>query len=246
MPAVLEIRAIADCCYQRGCGLGTNPADPGDPWADLAVFEDRLNLLIESPDVIVDLEHEGVQAGDDVPHHWCQLLVGRRQDFWNELLRSRGPDCERDPAVEQEPAHLADHCGAMIYQPLARTVQSLDIWLLERLLRHKAPVSLLQCGTNRLGITGIVLLASHERLYILGGDDLHGVPQPLVSPKIARLTAMAGNRILTSTVFSATTARLLGQCRNLEYDLVRRGAAASHNAIAASTTTNAPSCMGIS
>jgi hypothetical protein len=133
----------------------------------------------------------------------------------------------------------------MIYQPLARTVQSLDIWLLERLLRHKAPVSLLQCGTNRLGITGIVLLASHERLYILGGDDLHGVPQPLVSPKIARLTAMAGNRILTSTVFSATTARLLGQCRNLQYDLVRRGAAASHNAIAASTTTNAPSRMGI-
>jgi len=44
----------------------TNPADPGDPWADLAVFEDRLNLLIESPDVIVDLEHEGVQAGDGV------------------------------------------------------------------------------------------------------------------------------------------------------------------------------------
>ena len=41
-------------------------------------------------------------------------------------------------------------------------------------------------------------------------------------------------------------ARLLGQRWNLEYDLVRRGATASHNAIAVRTATNAPNRMPIS
>ena len=47
-------------------------------------------------------------------------------------------------------------------------------------------------------------------------------------------------------VFSATMARLLGQRLNLEYDLGRRGAAASHSAIAAKMVINAPSRMAVS
>ena len=54
---------------------------------------------------------------------------------------------------------------------------------------------------------------------------------------------MAGSNILTNAIFSATTAKLLGQRFNLEYDLGRRGAAASHSAIAVNTPINAPSLM---
>src|SRR5581483_1624009 len=68
-------------------------------------------------------------------------------------------------------------------------------------------------------------------------------PQPWLSPASARPTALTGRRILRSAVFNATIARLLGQRRNLAYDLARRGAAASHNAIAARTAINAPSRM---
>jgi hypothetical protein len=41
-------------------------------------------------------------------------------------------------------------------------------------------------------------------------------------------------------------ARLLGQRLNLEYDLGRRGAAASHSAIAMKTVINAPRRIAIS
>jgi hypothetical protein len=46
VPAVLEIGTIADCRYQRGCGLGANPSDLGDSLADRAGFEDRIDLSI--------------------------------------------------------------------------------------------------------------------------------------------------------------------------------------------------------
>jgi hypothetical protein len=67
------------------------------------------------------------------------------------------------------------------------------------------------------------------------------MPQPRLSPASARLTAVAGSKILTNAVFSATMTRLLGQRLNLEYDRGRRGAAASHSAIAVKTAINAPS-----
>src|SRR5712692_7805951 len=73
-----------------------------------------------------------------------------------------------------------------------------------------------------------------------GTGRLLSMPQPRLSPASARLTAVAGSKILTNAVFSATMARLLGQRLNLEYDLGRRGAAASHSAIAVKTVINAP------
>src|SRR5713226_2482769 len=66
-------------------------------------------------------------------------------------------------------------------------------------------------------------------------------PQPRLSPADAKLMAVAGSRILKSAVFSATMARLLGQRLSLEYDLGRRGIAASHNASAVKTAREAPS-----
>jgi hypothetical protein len=56
---------------------------------------------------------------------------------------------------------------------------------------------------------------------------------------------VAGSKILTNAVFSATTARLLGQRLNLEYDLARRGAAASHSAIVMNTVINAANRMAV-
>src|SRR6202050_1337134 len=71
-------------------------------------------------------------------------------------------------------------------------------------------------------------------------------PQPRFSPASARLTAVAGSRILTSAVFSATMTRLLGQRLNLEYDRGLRCAAASHSAIVLKTVINAPNRIAAS
>src|ERR1700693_423369 len=79
-----------------------------------------------------------------------------------------------------------------------------------------------------------------------GAGRLLSRPQLRLSPASARLTAVAGSKILTNAVFSATTARLLGQRLNLEYDLGRRGIAASHSAIAVRTEINAPKRMAAS
>ena len=76
-----------------------------------------------------------------------------------------------------------------------------------------------------------------------GTGRLLSRPQPRLSPASAKVTAVAGSKALTNAVFSATIARLLGQRLNLEYDLVRRGAKASHTAIAVKTVTNAPKRM---
>jgi hypothetical protein len=72
-----------------------------------------------------------------------------------------------------------------------------------------------------------------------GTGRLLSRPQPRFSPASARLTAVAGSKTLMNTVFNATIDKLLGQRRSLEYDFVRRGATASHSAIAVKIVMNA-------
>ena len=60
--AILEVGTITDRRYHRGCRFWSDPSDLRNPLADLAGLEDRIDLPIEGPDALVDLEHEGVQA----------------------------------------------------------------------------------------------------------------------------------------------------------------------------------------
>jgi len=76
-----------------------------------------------------------------------------------------------------------------------------------------------------------------------GSRRLFKRPQFRCAASNARLTAVAGSRILRSTVLSATIATLLGQRASLEYELGRRGATASHSAIVVNTPMNAPSLI---
>ncbi len=55
VPAVLEVRSVANRCYHRGCGFGTDSSDLGDPLATVAGLEDHIDLPVESLDAIVDL-----------------------------------------------------------------------------------------------------------------------------------------------------------------------------------------------
>ena len=62
MTAVLEVGAVADCRYHRGCSLRPDSPDLGYSLTDVAGFEDRRDLAIKSFDALVDLKHESVQA----------------------------------------------------------------------------------------------------------------------------------------------------------------------------------------
>src|SRR5258708_22425880 len=137
MAAVLEVGAVADGRYHCGRRLRPDSPNLGYPLTNIAGFEDRSNLAIEGFDAFVDLEHEGVQTRNDLPHHLGQLIIRRGQDLWNQSPCAGSRYRDRYPAVEQESAHLADQCGAMIDQPLPRAVERLDILLFEGLLRHE-------------------------------------------------------------------------------------------------------------
>src|SRR6266446_5003654 len=72
--AVLEVGAVADCRYHRGCSLRSDSSDLGYPLTNIAGFEDRSDLAIKSFDAFVDLKHESIQARDDLTHHISQLI----------------------------------------------------------------------------------------------------------------------------------------------------------------------------
>src|SRR5258708_7725430 len=114
VPAVIEVGAIANRRYHCGRCLRSDSANLGNSLTNVAGLEDRGDLAIESLDAIVDLEHEGVQTRDDLPHHLGQLIIRRGQDLWNQSPCAGSRDLNRYRAVEHDYAHLADQCGSMI------------------------------------------------------------------------------------------------------------------------------------
>src|SRR5450755_2617942 len=62
MPTVLEVGAVADRRYHRGRRLRPDSSDFGNPLTNVAGFEDRIDLSIESFDAFIDLQHECIQA----------------------------------------------------------------------------------------------------------------------------------------------------------------------------------------
>src|SRR4029078_9202389 len=67
----------------------------------------------------------------------------------------------------------------MIDHALASAMQSLDILLLDRLLRDERDVRLAGGGGNRFSVVAVVLLPAHKGLNILRADDLHPVAKCL-------------------------------------------------------------------
>src|SRR5579863_6394245 len=82
--AVLEVGSVADCRYHRGCCLRSYSADLANPLANVAGLEDRGDLAIKGFDAFVDLQHEGVEARNDLAQQLRKLVTRRGQDLWNE------------------------------------------------------------------------------------------------------------------------------------------------------------------
>lgn len=68
MSPIFEVASITNggdhCC----CGFGADAADPGNPLASLAGFKDRIDLLVEDADAVVDLQHKVVETANDLAH----------------------------------------------------------------------------------------------------------------------------------------------------------------------------------
>src|SRR5450759_490431 len=108
VPAVLEVSSVANRGYHCGRRLRPDSPDLGNPLANVAGLEDRVDLAIKSLNAFVDLKHEGIQARDDLAQHLRELVTRRGQDLWNQSPGSCSRYRDRNAAVEQEPAHLAD------------------------------------------------------------------------------------------------------------------------------------------
>ena len=61
----------------------------------------------------------------------------------------------------------ADDGSAATEHALAGTMQSLDVLLLNGLLRHQRDVCLARSSADRLGVIAVILLPTHEELHIL-------------------------------------------------------------------------------
>jgi hypothetical protein len=80
-------------------------------------------------------------------------------------------------ALNQKAADLVDDGGALADKPRADAVQREEIALLGRLDRDKVHGRPLHRFSDRLGIAIVVLVALEERLYVLGWDQAHVVPE---------------------------------------------------------------------
>jgi hypothetical protein len=67
MATILKVTPIADSSNHGRGGLGTHASNLSDALASLVGFEDRIYLLVEEANARIDLKHEVIETGDDLP-----------------------------------------------------------------------------------------------------------------------------------------------------------------------------------
>lgn len=104
-------------CRNHGSrGLRPGAADLSDPLASFARFEDRIDLFAEGAYALIGLEHEGLEAPNNLAHEAGKLAVRFRKDLWDWTPSPGGCHTYGNPSVEEQPAHLPDRCRTMIDQ----------------------------------------------------------------------------------------------------------------------------------
>jgi hypothetical protein len=66
MSTIFEVAAVTDCGDHCRSSLWPNTADFGDPLTGFTRPEDRVDLLVECANALINLKHEGIQATQDL------------------------------------------------------------------------------------------------------------------------------------------------------------------------------------
>src|SRR5215469_7171488 len=168
---VLELACIPDGGNHRGRRHRPDAPNASHPTARGALAEKLVDALFKLTDTRIDLVHEGEKASEDLAAELGQVVGFVSHDRRDHTTGPADRLGETDTTIKQDAAHLADQRGAMVHKPSACAVQRLGVLLLDRLLRHKSHVRLAKCRADRFRIIPVVLLASDERLHILGRND---------------------------------------------------------------------------
>jgi hypothetical protein len=163
-----ELGAVADGGYD--CS-GRQRSDTGNRHETTAGFmfacslhDQRvgfINLALQLPQLTLQLCQQHAQrSGQTV----LRIFQSARQ-------RSFGMSAslaERDPALQQQPAHLADHRRPATDPAIAHPVQRLHVQLVVALDGHKAHLRSSHGFGDRFGIDVVVLVRLHVGLHVLG------------------------------------------------------------------------------
>jgi hypothetical protein len=89
----------------------------------------RPDLAGESLDARIEPAPVSCQVLDDAQHAGREDISARRQDAWQLGAQETQPLPHRDASLQQEGADLIDDAGTLTDQPLAHTVERLQVEL---------------------------------------------------------------------------------------------------------------------
>jgi hypothetical protein len=127
MAPILELRSVPNGGYHGGHRLRADPFDPGDPLAGLGRFEHALDLLVKGSDPPIEILEEVVELTDGLARQVCQLGALAKENLRDSASRPGDTHTDGDPTIEQQAPDLAHDGSAVVHQPLAGTVERLDV-----------------------------------------------------------------------------------------------------------------------
>lgn len=100
-----------------------------------------------------------------------QLALCFCKNLGNRLLERGWRPAHREASFSEQPSHLVDEGGTLVHQQLARTVDGLNVLLLNRLHRHEVHARAAGRFHDRFGIIAIVLVRHDEGLDVMRADQ---------------------------------------------------------------------------
>lgn len=192
MSVVFECFGVADRSHHCRGGHHSDAWDGCDLLAQRGLFHDGFKPSL----CLVNLRFD---SAEPIQRHAQQRLTATGQlalcllkDFGDGLLERCWRSVHGDASFSEQSSNLIDECGALMYQQFARSVDGLDVLLLDRLHRHEVHARPTGGLDDRLGIVAIVLVRFDEGFDIVRADqfDLDADGLELPCPMVRRTAGL--------------------------------------------------------
>jgi hypothetical protein len=154
--AVFECLGIANSGHYCSCGHHPYAWDGCDLLAHRGLFHDCFKPFFRFSNLSFDF-------AEPIERHAQQRLAANGQlalclleDFRDRLLESCWRSVYGDASFGEQTPHLIGGCGALLHQQLARSVNGLNVLLLNGLHLHEVHARAAGCLDDRLCIVAIV------------------------------------------------------------------------------------------
>src|SRR5215510_5712224 len=218
LPAVLEGAGITDGGHQGRRTEGPNPGNRHQPLTLGMRRSQGFELLL----IIGELLLQGGKLVHQLPKHLLaqgrEFVLLRLKLTDDRLAKLRHPFGDHDPIFVQQPVYFIHQRCPLAHEPLAHTMECLDVLLVDVFDRHKTHGGPRHRFRDGLGITAVVFVRLDVRLHELRGHELH---------LVAIRTEASRPVMRAATGFDANAHR--GQLRDTGYQVMPGQALAIHD-----------------